>query len=50
MQEARRKGKAPIKVISTSNVTQIEVLDEQGVLITLAGMLYPFTRCSKGGH
>jgi hypothetical protein len=31
------KDKAPIKVIAVANVTQVDVLEEYGILIVLAG-------------
>lgn len=31
------KNKVPVKVISVPNVTQLDVLEEQGILIVLAG-------------
>lgn len=32
-----QKNKVPVKVISVPNVTQLDVLEEQGILIVLAG-------------
>lgn len=37
----RDKSKVPVKVISVSNVTQLDVLEEQGILIVLAGSSPP---------
>lgn len=35
--DLREKNKVPVKVISAPNVTQLDVLEEQGILIVLAG-------------
>lgn len=32
------KEKSPVKVIAVANVTQVDVLEEYGILIVLAGM------------
>jgi hypothetical protein len=40
MEDLRQKEKSPIKVISVTAVTQIDVLDDQGILIVLAGALF----------
>lgn len=32
------KEKSPIKVVAVANVTQVDVLEEYGILIVLAGM------------
>lgn len=37
LSDLREKNKVPIKVISVPNVTQLDVLEEQGILIVLAG-------------
>lgn len=36
LSDLREKNKVPIKVISVPNVTQLDVLEEQGILIVLA--------------
>lgn len=40
LSDLRNKAKVPVKVVSVSNVTQLDVLEEQGILIVLAGR-YP---------
>jgi hypothetical protein len=37
--DLREKNKVPVKVISAPSVTQLDVLEEQGILIVLAGTL-----------
>lgn len=37
LSDLRSKNKVPVKVISVMNVTQLDVLEEQGILIVLAG-------------
>jgi RHO1 GDP-GTP exchange protein 1/2 len=37
LSDLREHNKVPIKVISVPNVTQLDVLEEQGILIVLAG-------------
>ena len=46
LSDLRNKAKVPVKVVSVSNVTQLDVLEEQGILIVLAGKhsLCPFRR------
>jgi hypothetical protein len=38
--DLRDSTRVPIKVISVANVTQVDVLDEHGILIVLAGALF----------
>jgi hypothetical protein len=37
LSDLRSKNRVPVKVISVMNVTQLDVLEEQGILIVLAG-------------
>jgi hypothetical protein len=46
----RDKAKVPVKVISVSNVTQLDVLEEQGILIVLAGEYPVSPRCTPTDH
>lgn len=44
--DLREKNKVPVKVISAPSVTQLDVLEEQGILIVLAGTLvHPSCGC-----
>ena len=40
--DLRERNKVPVKVISCPNVTQLDVLEEQGILIVLAGSTFHF--------
>lgn len=41
LSDLREHNKVPVKVISVPNVTQLDVLEEQGILIVLAGSSRP---------
>lgn len=47
LSDLRNKNKVPVKVISVPNVTQLDVLEGQGILIVLAGAFLPSSSTPK---